>query len=111
MAAAGAGEVPAAGAAPGATSIDDWQQRLTASIDAMKGAMDGTAADPGPGRTFPVMYSVDSIMGKLTAESQRKIAEEGFAGRGFPIEALAISRYLSSVPSWLDGWPFLLGTD
>jgi len=91
-----------------ATSIDDWQQRLTASIDAMKGAMDGTAADPGPGRTFPVMYSVDSIMGKLTAESQRKIAEEGFAGRGFPIEALAISRYLSSVPSWLDGWPFLL---
>ena len=90
------------------TSIDDWQQRTTASIDAMKAAMEGTAADPGPGRTFPVMFSVDSIMGKLTAESQKKIAEEGFAGRGFPIEALAISRYLSSVPSWLDGWPFLL---
>lgn len=90
------------------TSIDDWQGRLTAAIDAMKAAMTGTAEFPGPGRTFPVMYSVDSIMGKLTAESQAKILAEGFASRGFPIEALAISRYLSSVPSWLDSWPFLL---
>lgn len=90
------------------TSIDDWQRRLTASLDAMKDAMTGTAAEPGPGRTFPVMFSVDSIMGKLSAESQAKIMAEGFASRGFPIEALAISRYMSSVPSWMDGWPFLL---
>lgn len=90
------------------TSIDDWQGRLTASIDAIKAAMTGTSENPGPGRTFPVMFSVDSIMGKLSAESQAKILSEGFASRGFPVEALAISRYLSSVPSWLDGWPFLL---
>ncbi len=90
------------------TSIDDWQQRLTASIDYMKSAMEGTAAEPGPGRTFPVMYSVDSIMGKLSVESQKKILEEGFASRGFPIEALAITRYMQTIPSVLDGWPFLL---
>lgn len=90
------------------TSIDDWQAKLTAALDSTKKFMTGTAAQPGPGRTFPVLFAVDSIMGKLSAESQKKILDEGFAGRGFPLEALAISRYLSSVPAWMDGWPFTL---
>lgn len=90
------------------TSIDDWQTRLTASLEAMKQAMTGTAENPGPGRTFPVMFSVDSIMGKLSAESQRKILEEGSAGRAHPVEALAITRYMQTIPSVLDGWPFML---
>lgn len=90
-------------------SIEDWQKRLTFDIEgkeSYKFDMEGTKEQPGPGRTFPIVFGVDSIMGKLTEKSQADIVKEGAAGRGYPVEALQIGRYLATMPNWLDRWPF-----
>lgn len=87
-------------------SIDDWQRRLTEAIDDHKNRMEGTKDKPGPGRNIPLLFAVDSVMGKLKEETQKKILEEGVGGRGHPVEALAITRYVQTMAGWLDGWPF-----
>ena len=90
-------------------SVEDWQDRMTFDLegkDSYKHLMEGTKDKPGPGRTFPILFGVDSIMGKLSRDSQTAVHRDGHAGRGFPVEALQISRYLGTMPQWLDGWPF-----
>lgn len=90
-------------------SIEDWQERLTFDLqskESYKHSMEGTAEKPGPGRTFPILFGVDSVMGKLTEGTQATILKDGSAGRGHPVEALQISRYLATMPNWLDRWPF-----
>jgi hypothetical protein len=102
------------------SSIEDWQRKLTQAIKSNKRAMRGTKEEPGPGRTFPVVYGVDSIMGKQSESTMEQIfgkktktGEDGDSGvghasRGHPIEAQIITRYMRSVPSRLTGWPFAL---
>lgn len=99
-------------------STEDWQKHLTFGVHDMKRFMIGDKENPGPGRTFPVLYGVDSIMGKLSEKSQEKIlgklgkdgkrgeTGEGHADRGFPLEALIITRYMRTIPAELDNWPF-----
>lgn len=101
-------------------SVEDWQRMLTFTTQAWKSRMIGTAEEPGPGRTFPVLFGIDSIMGKLSEASTEKImgaaakngmrgkTGEGHASRGYPEEALVITRYLKSYPSEIDHWPFSL---
>lgn len=109
-------------------SVEDWQRHLTWSIETMQRDMMGTKDDPGPGRIVPVLYGVDSIMGKMSEENQEKIlgtsavhgdrkrdtkkknvTGSGYANaRSFPIEAGSITKYLRSIPQILDGWPFAL---
>lgn len=89
-------------------SVESWQDHLTTDLKTYKRLIDGTKKEPGPGRVFPVLFAVDSIMGKMSVNTQEKIHTEGSAGRGFAIEALAISRYMRTVPQWLDDWPFTL---
>lgn len=99
-------------------SVEDWQRKNTFSLQQAKRFMTGTAAEPGPGRVFPWLFGVDSIMGKsseltqddilgkLGESGERGTTGKGFAGRGFPIEALSITRYMRSIPGELDNWPF-----
>lgn len=101
-------------------SVEDWQRKLTFGVNDLKQYMVGTKEDPGPGRTFPALYGIDSIMGKQSEESMEKIlgkvtksgergqTGEGHASRGYPIEAQIITRYMRSIPSELDNWPFSL---
>lgn len=101
-------------------SLEDWQEHLTGSINAMKRVMIGTAENPGPGRTVPLLFAVDSIMGKQSRDTEAKIlgvklesglrneAGEGSAKRGHPLEALLITRYMRTIPAALDNWPFSL---
>jgi len=87
-------------------SVEDWQKAMTDGVKIQKKMMDGTKDKPGPGRTFPILFGVDSIMGKMSDDSQESIRKEGSASRGFPVEALKITRYMKTMPQWLDGWPF-----
>lgn len=101
-------------------SVEQWQRMTTFAIQEAKRFMDGTKSEPGPGRTFPWLFGVDSIMGKSSEKTQEGIlgkktkdgargtTGEGAAGRGFPIEALIISRYMRSIPAELDNWPFAM---
>lgn len=90
------------------TSVESWQTQMTYWIQKLQKDFTGTKDNPGPGRTVPVVIGVDSIMGKLSEESQEKIGKDGSAGRAFPIEALSITNYMKTVPQWIDGWPFAL---
>jgi hypothetical protein len=102
-------------------SIDDWQKRLTDGINDIQRLMTGTRKEPGPGRTFPVLFGVDSVMGKPLEETQEKIVgvlgKDGMRGttgtgsapaRGYPVEAGAIARYMRVVPQMIAKWPFSL---
>lgn len=101
-------------------SVEDWQRMLTFSTAGWKATMTGTKEEPGPGRTFPVLLGIDSIMGKPSENTAEKIMGKvgkngtrgttgaGHAGRGFPEEALIITKYLRTYPAEMDNWPFSL---
>lgn len=89
-------------------SVEDWQRKLTYWIKTQKKDLIGTKENPGPGRTIPIAFGVDSIMGKAAEETQEKVLEDGHAGRGFPVEALSITKYMRTIPKELDEWPFAL---
>jgi hypothetical protein len=89
-------------------SLDEWQKYLTFYLKEQKKQMIGTADEPGPGRTIPVCFGVDSVMGKSAEEKHEKISKEGSAGRAFPVEALMITEYIRAIAHELDNWPFSL---
>ena len=58
-------------------SVEDWQERLMAWTKRLQKQFMGTKAEPGPGRCIPIVSGVDSLMGKLSEESQSKILASG----------------------------------
>jgi RecA/RadA recombinase len=90
-------------------SVEEWQDMLTASVQNVQKSLQGTKEDPGPGRTIPFLWAIDTIMSKAAYESQEKVwKEDGHAGRAFPVEAMSITKYMRTIPQKLDGWPFAL---
>jgi len=84
-------------------SINDWQRKLQAAVRLAK----EDAKERGS-KAYPVLFIVDSITAKAMEETQEKIEKEGFASRGFPAEALSITRFMRQIPQQLDEWPFVL---
>jgi hypothetical protein len=91
-------------------SVDDWQSKLQSTCSSFRDAMVTKSKEnpKPPGRIAPVLLLLDSIMGKLTDESQAKIESEGSAGRQFAIEALSITNFLKKFPQDIYQWPFSL---
>ena len=89
-------------------TLEEWQTRMTYYIEDHKKRLTGTKEEPGPGRSMPIVFGVDSLMGKLSNETIEKIKEAGFAGRQFPKEALSLTSYFKAVPAWIDQWPFAI---
>lgn len=87
-------------------SLEDWQESLKHDLNNFKAYLLGTKEKPGPGGIMPILYAIDSIAGKLTRKTQEGIEESGHAGKGFPVEALSITRYVKTMAGWLRGWPF-----
>lgn len=87
------------------TSLQEWQRFLTA---AMQNAAKAQLLAEGPGRTVPVLFAVDSLMGTSPEEEQLKIATMGAASKGFADAANLIARWLRSTPKMLADFPFLL---
>lgn len=62
--------------------------------------------------TTPMLCGVDSFTATGTEEDNEKVFDEGFAGRGFAIEALNFSKYLKAVPPLMRKYPIsLVGTN
>ena len=89
-------------------SLEDWQSRLEFYVSQFKGSMLGTATEPGPGKVIPVVFGVDSLKAASSEERQEKVKKRGHGDRGFPIEALKNSDFLSAWKPELDYWPFSL---
>lgn len=90
-----------------ASSVEDWQARLLGRITYFKKAMTGTKENPGSGRVFPIVFLLDSLMGKPSEETMASIHEAGFASRAHPVEALKITPYLKTLATELKRWPFV----
>lgn len=85
------------------TTVEEWQNLFLELIKATKECM---TKKGGPGKTFPVLFGLDSIAGKLSQHTVSKIRQDGFASRGAPTEALFITRFMKQLTSELAGWPF-----
>ena len=94
-----------------AKSTNDWQTILQEEIELAKRLMSHGLPKQGiqaTGATFPVLFAVDSIMGKLSRESQDRIEKAGFADRAHPHEALQITQFLKKIPQDICDWPMCL---
>lgn len=89
-------------------SLEDWQRRLEFYVSQFKSAMLGTVAEPGPGKVIPIVFGVDSLKAASSEERKEKVKQRGHGDRGFPIEALKNSDFLSAWKTELDYWPFLV---
>lgn len=85
-------------------SVDDWQSKLQTMIKWCKDQMSKKEV----GRKFPVLFLVDSLMGKLAKESQDKIEKVGYADRSHPLEAMMINSFLKKIPQDIEEWPMCL---
>lgn len=85
-------------------SVDDWQSKLQRMIGWCKEQMEKKEI----GKKFPVLFAVDSLMGKLSAESQATIEKRGFADRAHPHEAMMINSFLKKIPQDIEEWPMCL---
>lgn len=89
-------------------SVEEWQQRIIYNVDQSKRLMMGTKDAPGPGPTFPILFGVDSIVGKESAEIQEKVMERGHGDREFPKAALIITQWMKTFAHQIDDWPFTI---
>jgi hypothetical protein len=86
-------------------SVEDWQEKIQRVADWCRTKMDPGPKKKGLGRVFPVLLILDSLMGKLSVETQSAIDKVGHAGRAFPLEALQINGFLKKFPQDLEEWP------
>jgi hypothetical protein len=85
-------------------SVDDWQSKLQTMVKWCKEQM----LKKEIGKKFPVLFVVDSLMGKLARESQEKIEKTGYADRSHPLEAMMINSFLKKIPQDIEEWPMCL---
>lgn len=92
-------------------SVEDWQRKLLYNIKQQKELLtweNKAEKIPGPGRTIPICFAVDSVSGKPAVNTQEKVNEQGYGSKMFPEEANIITQFMKTVPHQLDGWPFAL---
>lgn len=91
-----------------AGSLEKMQQMLTYYLQEVQDKLIGNKENPGPGKTVPCCFCVDSLAGATSEEIQEKILKEGNANRMHPINALKNTLYLSGIKKQLENWPFTL---
>ena len=91
-----------------ANSLEQMQKILTHYLGQVQKMLIGNKANPGPGKTVPCCFCIDSLAGATSEEIQDKILKDGDAGRGHPVNALKNTRYLQGIKKQFEGWPFTL---
>jgi hypothetical protein len=85
-------------------SMEAWQDKITWYTLAMQKEFSKVG---GPGRTVIAGLGVDSLTGKASEATIKKVKEAGHATLGFPVEANLLNTYMKTFPSMMTGWPFL----
>jgi hypothetical protein len=91
-----------------ARSVEQMQQILTFYLQEVKKKLIGSKEEPGPGKTVPCCFCIDSLAGATSEELQEKVLKEGNANRSHPLNALKNTHYLTAIKPELEGWPFTL---
>lgn len=88
-----------------ATSINDWQKRISFEADRLTALIEEVKRKP----SFPSIWVVDSLLGSSSEESMKYVAEEGEGqGRGWTDASILIANYLRGLTSTLLGLPVTL---
>ncbi len=91
-----------------ADSLEQMQSMTTHYLKSAQKTLVGTKDAPGPGKSVPCCFAIDSLAAAASEELQEKILKEGYANRAHPINALKNTHYLQSIKKQFDGWPFTL---
>ena len=91
-----------------ANSVEQMHQIITHYLREVQKMLIGTKEDPGPGKTVPVCFCIDSLAGATSEEIQEKILKDGSANRTHPINALKNSIFLPGIKKQFENWPFTL---
>ena len=91
-----------------ATSLEESQKLITYYIDAIKKMLIGNKENPGPGARVPCCLCLDSVAGNTSETTQKKILDEGFAGKSYAVEALSLAKFLPTIKSTFTNFPFTL---
>jgi len=91
-----------------ANSTEQMQQILTHYLGQVQRMLVGSKEAPGPGKTVPCCFAIDSLAAAASEENQEKIMKAGNAGRAHPVEALKNTGYLKAIKKQFEGWPFTL---
>ena len=87
-------------------SLEDWQARMQWYVDEFKRLMEGTTAEPGPGRVFPVCIGLDSVKAATSIREQEKVRKAGHADLGYATEANFNGKFLTNWKKNIDYFPF-----
>lgn len=82
-------------------SLEDWQRKTLWYTEAFQKHF-----LKGPGKVAPVCTIVDSLTGKASEDTLKKLYAEGAASRHWSIEAAYISDFMAAYPQKMLGWPF-----
>lgn len=90
-------------------SVEDWQDVFTTFTRIARESQDEVK---GPGRTIPIAFTVDSIMGTALRAQIESIEKEGHADPGFAKAAKSITEYMRTMPHRIQDYPFsVIGTN
>ncbi len=91
-----------------ASSVEQMQDILTHYLKEVQKMLIGNKEEPGPGKTVPCCFCIDSLAAATSEENQEKISKEGHANRAHPINALKNTHYLAGIKKQFENWPFTL---
>lgn len=83
------------------TSLEDWQRKTIWYTEALQKRFRN-----GPGKVAPICTIVDSLLGKASEDTLKKLYTKGHAERHWSIEAAYISDFMRAYPQKMLGWPF-----
>jgi len=85
------------------TSVEHWQSTIVDYVKAIKKRYSDTNQLKNP-----MIFGVDSYMGKMPLRLQEKFARQGYAEKHFGEAAQIIGDWLSVYTALIKGWPFTL---
>jgi len=88
-----------------ARTVEEWQECVTANLDATRKML----AEHDPPSAYPWFFIVDSIGGVTTASVGEAIESEGAAKLVQPQAANILNTYLKRMGHWFDLSPFAVG--
>jgi hypothetical protein len=83
-------------------TFEDWQRKTLLTTAQFQKACEKAG---GPGRTIPFCNVVDSLTGKASEQTLKKIDEHGHATMHFASEARQMADFMRAYPQKLLGWP------
>jgi RecA/RadA recombinase len=89
-------------------TVQEWNAAVATWVKTFKKLMDGTKAEPGPGRKAPIGLMVDSLMANLSDSEYATLSQDGASSRHYAEVANLLTDYIRYITQEIDDYPFTL---